>query len=179
MLASVESSFESSGKVDSGAERTSLLGMEWSSSSNDECSNASSSSSQSGEPEEVEVDAVTAHGRKWVRRDAVLIDQASHARPRKTHFLWPSQLQLGERTVAKYFYLMYPMQTVNTMLRLTNENLSTHGHRCIGQGDWFRWIGIRLAMALEPRRGPSRVYWKTTVKEGCVGTAADTESAFT
>ncbi|GMF21160.1 unnamed protein product [Phytophthora lilii] len=43
----------------------------------------------------------------------------------------------------------------------------------IGRGEFFRWIGIRLAKTLEPRRGPLTVYWNSSVTEGSVGTAAN------
>ncbi|KUF85147.1 hypothetical protein AM587_10003738 [Phytophthora nicotianae] len=46
-------------------------------------------------------------------------------------------------------------------------------HGVIGRGEFFRWIGIRLAMTLEPRRGPVTVYWNSSVPKGSVGTAAN------
>ncbi|OWY95099.1 hypothetical protein PHMEG_00034987, partial [Phytophthora megakarya] len=52
----------------------------------------------------------------------------------------------------------------------TNESLSSRRHRTIKAGDWFKWIGLRLAMALEPRPGPVRVYWETEARDGFIGT---------
>ncbi|KAF4044572.1 Transposase IS4 [Phytophthora infestans] len=77
------------------------------------------------------------------------------------------------RTVSRNFYLMYPMETLNKMLQYTNANLAVSKYRAIDEGDWFRWIGIRLAMAIEPRRGPTRVYWESEAKDGFVNIPAN------
>ncbi|OWY90602.1 hypothetical protein PHMEG_00041199 [Phytophthora megakarya] len=62
------------------------------------------------------------------------------------------------------------MQIVEATLQYTNESLSTRRHRTIKAGDWFKWFGLRLAMALEPSPGPVRVYWETEARDGFMGT---------
>ncbi|POM70815.1 hypothetical protein PHPALM_12696 [Phytophthora palmivora] len=123
---------------------------------------------------EVEDDgSVSAHGRKWIHCDAVYIDPASFGPARKAALHWPPHLQLGERSFASYFYLMYPMDSLQTTIAETNKLLSERHHGIIGRGELFRWIGIRLAMTLEPRRGPITVFWESSVPEGSVGTSAN------
>lgn len=68
---------------------------------------------------------------------------------------------------------MYPMQTLKDTIAFTNENLDRIRHRVIREGDWFTWIGLRLAMALEPRDGPTKTYWESETREGCVDTPLD------
>ncbi|KAG6954422.1 hypothetical protein JG687_00011831 [Phytophthora cactorum] len=123
--------------------------------------------------EEEEDGTFVAHCRLWVPLDSVMVDSASHFSSRGTTFLWPAYLQLGERSLVKYFYLLYPVGTLQETIRLTNVNLGMDSFRPIGPGDLFRWIGIRLAMAVEPRRGATRVYWNTQEKDGYVNTPAN------
>ncbi|EGZ11818.1 hypothetical protein PHYSODRAFT_444785, partial [Phytophthora sojae] len=68
---------------------------------------------------------------------------------------------------------MYPWSTIQTTLQHTNAKLVERKQRPIAEGDLFRFLGVRLAMAVEPRRGPLRTYWEREVGEGMVGTAAN------
>ncbi|ETO61840.1 hypothetical protein F441_20069 [Phytophthora nicotianae CJ01A1] len=95
-------------------------------------------------------ESVYAHERKWVHRDASFIDPADFVPARKASLHWPSHLQLGERSFASYFYLMYPMGSLQTTIQETNKLLMERRHGVIGRGEFFRWIGIRLATTLEP-----------------------------
>ncbi|KAF4138211.1 Transposase IS4 [Phytophthora infestans] len=117
--------------------------------------------------------SVYAHGRRWIHCDAVYIDPADFVSARKASIHWPSHLLLGERSFASYFYLMSPMGSVQTTIQETNTLLVERRQGVIGRGEFFRWIGIRLAMTLEPRRGPLTVYWNSSVSEGSVGTVAN------
>ncbi|EGZ17062.1 hypothetical protein PHYSODRAFT_388917, partial [Phytophthora sojae] len=84
-----------------------------------------------------------AHGRMWVPCDSVSVDAGCQFSSRSTTFLWPAHVHLGEKSLIKYFYIMYPMGTLNETIRLTNNNLAASSFRSIGPGDFFRWIGIR------------------------------------
>ncbi|KAF4136960.1 Transposase IS4, partial [Phytophthora infestans] len=117
--------------------------------------------------------SVYAHGRRWIHCDAVLIDPADFVLARKASIHWPSHLLLGERSFVSYFYLMYPMGSLQTTIQETNTLLVERRQGVIGRGEFFRWIGSRLAMTLEPRRGPLTVYWNASVPERSVGTAAN------
>ncbi|KAG7376682.1 hypothetical protein PHYPSEUDO_012920 [Phytophthora pseudosyringae] len=157
-----------------GSSTSSLEADCWSSSlSSDDEEDNEDEVAESDHSDDGDDEIAVAHGRQWVSCDSILVDQAAHIPPRSTRFLWPPYLQIGDCSLVKYFYLMYPMSTVNETIRLTNINLGRNSFRHIGQGDFFRWMGIRLAMAVEPRRGPSRVYWESDQKEGSVNTPAN------
>ncbi|EEY55856.1 uncharacterized protein PITG_20741 [Phytophthora infestans T30-4] len=83
-----------------------------------------------------------AHGRLWVPLDSVMVDSACQFSARTTTFLWPAHLQLGVRSLVKYFHLMYPMSTLQETIRLTNINLAMNSFRTIGPGDLFWWIAV-------------------------------------
>ncbi|EGZ13033.1 hypothetical protein PHYSODRAFT_512848 [Phytophthora sojae] len=68
---------------------------------------------------------------------------------------------------------MYPWSTIQSTLQHTNVKLIASRQRAIAEGDFFRFLGVRLAMAVEPRRGSLRAYWEKEVSEGFVGTAAN------
>ncbi|GMF65594.1 unnamed protein product [Phytophthora lilii] len=117
--------------------------------------------------------AIYANGRKWTPCESVLLDPGAHVQPHRACLLWPQPLALGDKTLAKYFYLMYPMSTLRNTMSSTNYNLQKKQYRRINVGDWFKWIGIRLAMAFEPRRGPLPTYWDHASQDGSVSTAAN------
>ena len=53
-----------------------------------------------------------------------------------------------------------------------------HQHECkwlshLDKGEFFKFLGLRLAMACEPKRGPIHVYWKTGSEPGSVFKGAD------
>jgi hypothetical protein len=91
------------------------------SSSSDEedvISNVSTPVNENLDPE----DDFRVHGREWAVCDGVNVDPVMHP-PRKTSFRWPEVLLLGERTIIKYFYLFYPMETITSTIFYTNRSL--------------------------------------------------------
>eukprot|EP00731_Ephydatia_muelleri_P014220 Em0007g1530a len=50
--------------------------------------------------------------------------------------------------------------------------------QCVSKGEFLKFLGLRLAMACEPRRGPISVYWETGSEAGAVYTGADFGSRF-
>lgn len=50
-------------------------------------------------------------------------------------------------------------------LRVTNANIMRDQRRNGGEltfGEYLKWIGIRLAMAIDPANGPTKSYWNQT-----------------
>ncbi|POM69918.1 LOW QUALITY PROTEIN: Hypothetical protein PHPALM_13751, partial [Phytophthora palmivora] len=72
----------------------------------------------------------------------------------KAQNIFSLALDLGDKSFSKYFYLLYPWSTIQTTLKHTNSKLVERKQRPIAEGDLFRYLGVRLAMAVEPRRGP-------------------------
>ena len=74
---------------------------------------------------------------------------------------------------------MYPMCGLDSMLQHTNQNAVANGiSQCVNKGEFLKFLGLRLAMACEPRRGPISVYWETCSEAGTVYTGADFGSRF-
>ncbi|GMF35412.1 unnamed protein product [Phytophthora fragariaefolia] len=117
--------------------------------------------------EEESMGMVIVNGCVWAPSEGVNLDQAAHMQSYQTAFRWPALLELGERTFVKYFYLMYPMSSVPSTIENRNNNLRVPNYRTISEGEQFRWIGIRLAMAMEPRRGSLKCMstWKGKEKK--------------
>jgi hypothetical protein len=114
-----------------------------------------------------------AHGRKWKPCENILIDPVARSQPRKTTFKWPPILQLGEASCSKYFYLFYPTNTIKETLKFTNEKLQKTKKKKIDEGDFYRWLGLRLLMTYEPLEGPIRMYWETSKQPNQAHTPRD------
>ena len=52
------------------------------------------------------------------------------------------------------------------MMRQMLTEINKHMVKPLTQGEFFKWLGIQLAMCVEPRRGPIEVYWAKRSHEG-------------
>ena len=77
-----------------------------------------------------------------------------------------------------YFYLMFPMDSIPSILDYTNTILLAKKKAPLSKRELIKWLGIRLVMAVEPRRGPLPTYWKSESDAGVVSTAANYEGCF-
>ncbi|EEY68308.1 uncharacterized protein PITG_04741 [Phytophthora infestans T30-4] len=64
---------------------------------------------------------------------------------------------------------MHPWSAIQSTIKHTNAKLAARRQRTIPEGDLFRFLGVRLAMAVEPRRAALRTYWEKDIPEGFVG----------
>jgi hypothetical protein len=113
---------------------------------------------ESEDSDEREVgELIIAHEREWSPCKNVDVDRRATVPPYYTTFKWPQWLELGDRKLIDFFYLMYPLCTVKETLRLTSAKLTNRKQRVLTEGELFKWLGIRLAMTLQPRRGPMSV----------------------
>ncbi|EEY59515.1 uncharacterized protein PITG_12071 [Phytophthora infestans T30-4] len=64
---------------------------------------------------------------------------------------------------------MYPWSAIQSTIKHTNDKLAARRQRTIPEGDLFRFLGVRLAIAVEPRRGALRTYWEKDILEDFVG----------
>ncbi|KAJ0407213.1 hypothetical protein ATCC90586_004525 [Pythium insidiosum] len=145
------------------------LNSESSAASSDEDMSEDENAEEMSREEVGEDGEVVCHGRVWQPCSEVLIDSAAHIVPHTSRLRWPYDTPSPDRSFADYFSLLYPMQSLRSMLHHTNYTLVARGCAPITDGDWFRWIGIRLAMAFEPRRGPTRTYWESDAWKGKEG----------
>lgn len=65
---------------------------------------------------------IHANGRRWIPCTSVLLDPGAHVQPRRPLLLWPQSIAFGEKSLVKYFYLMYPMATLESTVANTNIN---------------------------------------------------------
>ena len=119
-----------------------------------------------------------AHGREWVEIDHLNVDPAVNAYTGITELKWGATLEGAEKSMEYYFYLMFPMDSIPSILEYTNINLLAKKKAPSTKGEMIKWLGIRLAMAVEPRRGPLPTYWKSESDVGVVSTAANYEGRF-
>ena len=108
------------------------------------------------------------------------VDPAVNAYTGITELKWGTTLEGVENSkrMEYYFYLMFPMDSIPSILEYTNINLLTKKKAPLTKGEIIKWLGIRLAMAVEPRRGPLPTYWKSESDVGVVSTAANYEGRF-
>ena len=128
--------------------------------------------------QDVEEGYWNAHGREWVEIDHLSVDPAVNAYTGITELKWGTTLEGVEKRMEYYFYLMFPMDSIPSILEYTNINLLTKKKAPLTKGEIIKWLGIRLAMAVEPRRGLLPTYWKSESDVGVVSTAANYEGRF-
>ena len=66
-----------------------------------------------------------AHGREWVELDHLSVDPAVNAYTGITELKWGTTLEGAEKSMEYYFYLMFPMDSIPSILDYTNINLLT------------------------------------------------------
>ncbi len=60
----------------------------------------------------------------------------------------------------------------------TNAELKNKGLSEISLGEWYKYLGIRLTMSVEHRRGELKHYWDEGTGDNSVKTAADYGNRF-
>ena len=64
------------------------------------------------------------------------------------------------------------------MLMCTNLNMARKNLPLLGKGEFIKYLGLRLAMTCELKRGPIPVYWQVGDEPGSVYTGADCSGRF-
>ena len=115
------------------------------------------------------------HGRVWAVRDTLLIDPSAKDNVHSARFWWPQALTMVDvKKEIDYLYQLYPMKGLNQMLAYTNANLHSNGHVLLTRGELSKYLGLRLAMVCERKRGSITIYWEQGVQpSGTVYTGAD------
>ena len=113
-----------------------------------------------------------------VEIDRLSVNPAVNAFTGITELKWGTTLEGAEKSVKYYFYLMFPMDSIPSILDYTNTILLAKKKAPLSKRELIKWLGIRLVMAVEPRRGPLPTYWKSESDAGVVSTAANDEGCF-
>ncbi len=153
---------------DSGPERSSSVAD--SASSSDESDSSPSAQPTSNETRCFFVGKDTP--RQWDIVDAVAHD-AALAIKIKPRLLWHQFNPTDEKTALDYFEFLFPINTISLLVSNTNRVLANKRMKTLCKGELYRWFGIRLAMAVEPRRGPLTTYWETSTREDSVRVPAN------
>ena len=105
---------------------------------------------------------VTVNDQVWRPIGDLAFDQAAlHVHPR-TSFNFPAAFPPpGVRTAFDYLEFMYPKDTFPAILAHTSAKLRSLHKPELTKGEYWRWLGIRVVMVLEPRKGALTVYWET------------------
>ena len=73
-----------------------------------------------------------------------------------------------QKDIFDCFRLFFPDRCVQTILDLTNHNISNDANRVAGalsRGELWKYFGIRLAMSIDPCGGPIEDFWKQPTEE--------------
>ena len=99
------------------------------------------------------------HGTAWVEIDAVETDIYPDMFPDNSRLNWRGRTAVdGVKHREEYFYQMFPMSQIDSIVEGTNEAL-LGGERVrsvTSKYEIIKWIGIRATAALEKRRGSTR-----------------------
>ena len=66
---------------------------------------------------------------------------------------------------------MYPLIGLSTSLQEMSKVLVEKKKAPIDKAEWFKYLGIRLAMSCEPSRGPVPTFWDSSIDPESVYTA--------
>jgi hypothetical protein len=76
---------------------------------------------------------------------------------------------IDERTPIDYFWHFFPMEAMKECVEATNAVLDGYGnYKPVDMGELYEWLGIRLYMCIEPRKGDVDEFWKDGRKDGSV-----------
>ena len=64
------------------------------------------------------------------------------------------------------------------MVMCTNLNMATNSLPPLGKGESIKYLGLRLNMTCEPKRGPIPVYWQVGDEPRSVYTGVDFGGGF-
>ena len=77
-----------------------------------------------------------------------------------------------------YLYIMFPMDSILLFGLYQNHPPIGKKKAPLSKGELIKWLGFRLVMAVEPKRGPLPAYWKSESDACVVSTAANYEGCF-
>jgi hypothetical protein len=106
-------------------------------------------------------DLLNPHGQQW----SVIEEKLEYyvdIYPLNSVLKWPKNIPFMEKKALDYFKLMFPKETLQHMVQATSESLEANAIVKTTTGEIFKYIGIRLAMCIDPVRGGYAEYWATS-----------------
>lgn len=96
----------------------------------------------------------------WTEVQTISEDQCKYVGGKSTlHWHLPPPIQPKE---VDYFYLLFPMEQLQIICKLTNVYLEANRHSLLSKGEFLRFLGIRLSTTLTPMPG-LRSYWEAEI----------------
>ena len=122
---------------------------------------------------EGEDDLLTAHGRRWYNLETLEVDPSVNSRYNgNARICWKGYEQLktfDDRIALDYFWHFFPVEFMNKVVEATNVRLNELGYRKeMDLAELYEWLGIRLYMSIEPRKGDVEEFWKEGREDGSV-----------
>ena len=113
---------------------------------------------------------VQANDRVWRRITGLGFDQGFTPVYSGDVFNWGIAFPaLGLRSEFDYLQFLYPRAlTMADMLLHTSNALKALNRAELLEGEYWRWLGIRLVTVIEPRKGGIAKYWEATQRAGSV-----------
>lgn len=95
------------------------------------------------------------HGRPWKLKEYLEIDPAVDHQPKHTTIHWPQLALPGAKQPSQYFLLFFPISLLLTAQDQTNAVIKVRADNQgpVSAGELLRWLGIHMAMAVEPKQG--------------------------
>ena len=122
------------------------------------------------------------HGRPWKSKESLEVDPSVDHQPKRITIHWPQLALPVAKQPSRYFRLFFPTSLLLEAQDQTNAALSskvkTGNQGPVSAGELLRWLGIRLAMALEPKRGDVKAFWLDKDPEDSVFTGSNYQSRF-
>jgi len=104
------------------------------------------------------------HGRDWAVSGEITFDPNTNQMYSQRPSLQWGQF-LTDRTIINemdYFRLLFPIKFINEkVVPITNEQLALNRQNSLSGGEFITFLGITLAMALQPMRGGIDAYWRS------------------
>jgi hypothetical protein len=104
------------------------------------------------------------HDQKWVNIGGpVVVDvNMNNSYPHNAAIHIPDQHGSGvDCTPLDFFYMMFPMNfLISRMVPYTNQELLRRRRTLTTEGEMIRFLGLTLAMAIDPCRGGLPAYWE-------------------
>lgn len=128
-------------------------------------------------------DLLRPHGTSWsVVQDHISIDPAAnHLYTLQASFNWHVQPPPDPRNpqIEDFFYLLFPMKFVDEVIvPCTNTNLKKNNRSETSKGEFLKFLGITLAMALDPIYGGIETYWRSCTAEDSTMIGRNYEARF-
>jgi hypothetical protein len=118
------------------------------------------------------------HGQQWCCDGEIIQDATSSYRSR-SKLLWQNNDLTQTRTEFDYFALFFPCQIIADIVRLTNLELGRRlKDATLTAAEFWKYLGIRLAMNQSGSHLSIAEYWKVTLDEGAWGHPPDFGSTF-